>query len=131
MDSLFFGFVGCVADFCLKNISINKVLRKCCLSYTPLFTMKVSEYANKLIRASGERQRIEDRALLEYAKVRFFDRAKSMGLRPAVKVRVKHSGLSLWQRILHGIEVLVGKDTEFVLFLNSKSIAVCDERRSE
>ena len=93
--------------------------------------MKVSEYANKLIRASGERQRIEDRALLEYAKVRFFDRAKSMGLRPAVKVRVKHSGLSLWQRVLHGIEVLVGRDTEFVLFLNSSSIAVCDERRSD
>lgn len=93
--------------------------------------MRVSEYANKLIRASGERQRVEDRALLEYAKVSFFDRAKRLGLRPAVKVRVKHSKLSLWQRLLHGIEVLVGRDTEFVLFLTSKSIAVCDERRSE
>ena len=90
--------------------------------------MRISEYANKLIRASGERQRIEDRALLEYAKVLFFDRAKSMGLRPAVKVRVKHSKLNLWQRLLHGIEVLFGKDTEFVLYLTTKSIAVCDER---
>lgn len=110
-----------------ESSAANKVLRTQVSGDSPFLRvrcMRISRFAESLIKSSGSRQMAENFQKLDEVKHDMFRRAKALGLQPAMRVAIDHSSSSFWQRLCQCWNVLRGGETLICVLLSERNISL-------
>lgn len=93
--------------------------------------MNISKYADVKIANSHKARETSSLSLVEKCRQDLFSIAKENKVNLTVKVKVMNSQLSLFQRFLQGLWVMLGFDTDLCFALDKNSISISYGRHKE